>query len=395
MTIFDTETDRYLERLGASPRAATGTTFSSARAVLAAVRGSRVPRSAWAPSRRRRPSRSPSSEPSEGRNVDRRQGRGRRPGAGSGGAGDDRAHPRPVPHGFRRDVHRVRDLDRRRRRLVQADGRGPARRGGRRHAADPVRVAGRRLRGLPAERERDPPLATGRAGARTSGSAQTRPRGRSKGRATSRCACARTERPSARSSSRARGSTTRCARSEPSPVARDPFGELVQRGHRRGVPPGRVREAGTMTLDGREYTKLVTEDGLNAVLVDPDTGEPVAWIPSPEAFGVPTTVVRARETLPDDAETRRNLSLTELHPDAAVRDVSAAELRKRSWRSIRAADACRRRAGRAGSSRKRCRASCRPRRRRFRRGVRSRRRCRARPDRNGLGPCPGPRRTRS
>ena len=87
-----------------------------------------------------------------------------------------------------------------------------------------------------------------------------------------------------------------------------------------------VREAGTMTLDGREYTKLVTGDGLNAVLVDPDTGEPVAWIPSPKTFGVPTTVVRARETLRDDAQTRRNLSLTELHPDAAARDVSAAEL---------------------------------------------------------------------
>ena len=87
-----------------------------------------------------------------------------------------------------------------------------------------------------------------------------------------------------------------------------------------------VREAGTMMLDGREYTKLVTEDGLNAVLVDPDSGEPVAWIPSPKAFGVPTTVVRTQETLPDDAETRRNLSLTELHPDAAVHDVSAAEL---------------------------------------------------------------------
>ena len=100
------------------------------------------------------------------------------------------------------------------------------------------------------------------------------------------------------------------------------FNEDIVEAFRRDA----VREAGTMTLDGREYTKLVTEDGLNAVLVDPDTGEPVAWIPSPEAFGVPTTVVRARETLPDDAETRRNLSLTELHPDAAVRDVSAAEL---------------------------------------------------------------------
>ena len=100
------------------------------------------------------------------------------------------------------------------------------------------------------------------------------------------------------------------------------FNEDVVEAFRRDA----VREAGTMTLDGREYAKLVTEDGLNAVLVDPDTGEPVAWIPSPEAFGVPTTVVRARETLPDDAETRRNLSLTELHPDAAVRDVSAAEL---------------------------------------------------------------------
>jgi hypothetical protein len=100
------------------------------------------------------------------------------------------------------------------------------------------------------------------------------------------------------------------------------FNEDVVEAFRRDA----VREAGTMTLDGREYAKLVTEDGLNAVLVDPDTGEPVAWIPSPEAFGVPTTVVRARETLPDDAEIRRNLSLTELHPDAAVRDVSAAEL---------------------------------------------------------------------
>jgi hypothetical protein len=87
-----------------------------------------------------------------------------------------------------------------------------------------------------------------------------------------------------------------------------------------------VREDGTMVLGGREYTKLVTEDGLNAVLVDPETGEAVAWIPSPKAFGVPTTVVRTQETLPDNAENRRNLSLTELHPDALVRDVTADEL---------------------------------------------------------------------
>ena len=87
-----------------------------------------------------------------------------------------------------------------------------------------------------------------------------------------------------------------------------------------------VREDGTMVLDGREYTKLVTEDGLDAVLVDPETGEAVAWIPRPEAFGVPTIVVRTRETLPDNAENRRNLSLTELHPDAVVRDVTATEL---------------------------------------------------------------------
>jgi hypothetical protein len=100
------------------------------------------------------------------------------------------------------------------------------------------------------------------------------------------------------------------------------FNEDVVEAFRRDA----VREAGTMTLDGREYTKLVTEDGLNAVLVDPGTGEPVAWIPSPKAFGVPTTVVRTRETLPADAETRRSLSLTELHPDAAVRDVSEADL---------------------------------------------------------------------
>ena len=83
-----------------------------------------------------------------------------------------------------------------------------------------------------------------------------------------------------------------------------------------------------MVLDGREYTKLVTDDGFNAVLVDPETGEGVAWIPSPKAFGVPTTVVRTHETLPDDSENRRNLSLTELHPDAVVRDVTAAELER-------------------------------------------------------------------
>jgi hypothetical protein len=87
-----------------------------------------------------------------------------------------------------------------------------------------------------------------------------------------------------------------------------------------------VREDGTLVLDGREYTKLVTEDGLDAVLVDPETGEAVAWIPSPEAFGVPTIVVRTHETLPDNAENRRNLSLTELYPEAAVRDVSSSEL---------------------------------------------------------------------
>jgi hypothetical protein len=87
-----------------------------------------------------------------------------------------------------------------------------------------------------------------------------------------------------------------------------------------------VREDGTMVLDGREYTKLVTEDGLNAVLVDPETGEAVAWIPPTNAFGAPTTVVRTHETLPDNAENRRNLSLTELYPDAVVREVSATDL---------------------------------------------------------------------
>lgn len=86
-----------------------------------------------------------------------------------------------------------------------------------------------------------------------------------------------------------------------------------------------VHEAGTARLDGRTYTKLVTDDGLNAILVDPETGEGVAWIPNPKAFGVPTTVVRTNETLPDDATTRRELSLSDLHPDATIREVSAAE----------------------------------------------------------------------
>ena len=48
--------------------------------------------------------------------------------------------------------------------------------------------------------------------------------------------------------------------------------------------------------------------------------------PEPQAFGVPATVVRTQETLPDNAENRRNLSLTELYPDAVFHDVSAAEL---------------------------------------------------------------------
>jgi hypothetical protein len=87
-----------------------------------------------------------------------------------------------------------------------------------------------------------------------------------------------------------------------------------------------VREDGTMVFDGREYTRLVTEDGLNAVLVDPETGDVVAWIPPPNAFGARTTVVRTHETLPDNAENRRSLSLTELYPEAVVRDVTAAEL---------------------------------------------------------------------
>jgi hypothetical protein len=86
-----------------------------------------------------------------------------------------------------------------------------------------------------------------------------------------------------------------------------------------------VHEAGTMRLDGREYAKLVTRDRRNTVLVDPDSGEAVAWIPDPRAFGVPTTVVKTRRTLPDDASTRRQLSLTALYPEADVLDVSAAE----------------------------------------------------------------------
>jgi hypothetical protein len=102
----------------------------------------------------------------------------------------------------------------------------------------------------------------------------------------------------------------------------DWFSEDVVEAFRRDA----VREAGTMVLDGRVYAKLVTEDGLDTVLVDAETGEAVAWVPSPGAFGVPTTVVRTRETLADTAESRRNLSPTELYPDAAVRDVTATEL---------------------------------------------------------------------
>ena len=76
-------------------------------------------------------------------------------------------------------------------------------------------------------------------------------------------------------------------------------------------------------------TKLVTEDGLDAVLVDPDTGAPGAWIPSPKTFGGPDAVVRARETLPEDAETRRNLPHRrpgQLAHRRPAREVWAAEL---------------------------------------------------------------------
>ena len=88
-----------------------------------------------------------------------------------------------------------------------------------------------------------------------------------------------------------------------------------------------VRAAGTLVFEGHEYTLLLTDDpagvtGSNAVLVDPSTGEGAAWIPDPRAFGVPTIVVRTSETLRDDADSAPALSLTKLHPDAVVRDLS-------------------------------------------------------------------------
>jgi hypothetical protein len=89
-----------------------------------------------------------------------------------------------------------------------------------------------------------------------------------------------------------------------------------------------VREDGTMDLDGRTYAKLVTRDGRHAILVDPETGEAHAWIPPADAFGVPTIVVRTRETIPDDARSRRSLSLTAQHPNAVVRDVTPTELNR-------------------------------------------------------------------
>jgi hypothetical protein len=114
--------------------------------------------------------------------------------------------------------------------------------------------------------------------------------------------------------------TTQAAHIDPGP-APDWLTEDVIEAFRTNA----VREAGTMTYQGKEYVKLVTEDGRDAVLVDPETGETVAWIPSPAAFGTPTIVVRTRDTLADDDAGRRQLSLTALHPNATVRDVSPDE----------------------------------------------------------------------
>lgn len=88
-----------------------------------------------------------------------------------------------------------------------------------------------------------------------------------------------------------------------------------------------AREAGEATLDGETYAKLETTDG-DDVLVDPDTGVAVAWIPSPAAFGRETIVWRTSETVPDTREARASLSLVTLHPGATVREVSRAELER-------------------------------------------------------------------
>ena len=84
------------------------------------------------------------------------------------------------------------------------------------------------------------------------------------------------------------------------------------------------REDGTRTLDGTAYPALRTTNG-DTVLVDPDNGAAVAWIPSPAAFGKPVVVLRTQETVPESS-VRDRLSLTALHPEATVRAVSPAAL---------------------------------------------------------------------
>jgi hypothetical protein len=82
-----------------------------------------------------------------------------------------------------------------------------------------------------------------------------------------------------------------------------------------------------MMHDGREYTKLVTEDGLNAVLVDPDTGEPVAWRWSTKQRGteLPLELEAKRRPLPfqdaadtGPADTGRLLELVDSDPHEAA-----------------------------------------------------------------------------
>ena len=192
------------------------------------------------------------------------------------------------------------------------------------------------------------------ARARTSRSAQTRPRGGSKGRATQGArASGRSDRRRVVVKGKGKYHKVRTVGAE-APSLEIPsaswFNEDIVEAFRRDA----VREAGTMTLDGREYTKLVTEDGLNAVIVDPDTGSLSrgSRAPRPSASrrrsserGRPCPTTRR------PAATSRSPSCIRTRPSATSRRLSS---RRRSSRGIRAADAATGGAGR-GSLRQTCR----------------------------------------
>ena len=269
-TIFDTETDRYLERLGASPP--RGDWNDVLERTRRARRRSRFARRwAWAPSRDggRRARRRRSLRRGGGTSIDKAEAAVLAP---------VQAAPGTIEHILVR--YRIDSGET----FIEYET----------WIADDGAWCKRTVEGLPGEavadtqltqcgspdgvfevyleRERDPPLATGRrsedeperadaASGQVEGPSYYKVRVRPDGTTVGEVVV----------KSKGKYHKVRTVGAE-TPSLEIPsaswFNEDIVEAFRRDA----VREAGTMTLDGREYTKLVTEDGLNAKLVDPDTG---------------------------------------------------------------------------------------------------------------------------